>query len=177
MAKDVQKLISVRPQYQVNRGPVKLYSGLATRYVASAVFDTAGLDSAGAANTAIGAHGLGVYIPDKAIITNAWIDVITTFSTASADAGTIAASIQSAGDLVTAIAVSAAGDVWDAGIRGTKVGNPALDGNSRTAIVGAAAVAATLIKTTAERELTITTAGQVLTAGKLVLHVEYIISA
>lgn len=177
MAKDIQKLIMVRPQYQVNRGAVKLDSGLTVKYVASAVFDTAGVDSSGAANTTIAAHGLGVYIPAKAVITNAWYDVVTTFTTASADAGTIALSVQSAGDLKAAIAVSAAGDVYDEGIRGTLVGNPSLDGNARTAIAGAAAVAATFIKTTAERELTVTVAGQVLTAGKLVLHVEYYISA
>lgn len=177
MAKDIQKIISVRPQYQVNRGPVKLDSGIAVKYVASAIFDTAGLDSAGVANTAIGTHGLGVYIPTKAVITNAWYDVITTFASAGTDAGTIALQVQTAGDLKVAIAISAAGDVFDAGIRGTLVGYPAISGDAVTALANIAAVAATFIKTTAERELTVVTAGQVLTAGKLVLHVEYYISA
>ena len=63
MAKDVQKVISVRPQYQVNKGAVKLDSGLATRYIASAIYDTAANDSSGVSNKTIAAHGLGVYLP------------------------------------------------------------------------------------------------------------------
>jgi hypothetical protein len=177
MAKDIQKVISVRPQYQVNRGAVKLDSGLAVKYLASAVFDTAGTDSAGVANTTVASHGTGVYIPTKAIITKAWVDVITTFTTASADAGTIALTLQSAGDITAAIAVSAAGDVWDAGLHGTIVGTPALDGNARTAIAGGAAEAAAMFKLTAEREIVVTVGGQVLTAGKMNIFVEYIISA
>lgn len=178
MAKDIQKLISVRPQYQVNRGAVKCESGLAVMYHATAVFDTAGTDSAGVANTTVASHGTGVYIPTKAVITNAWVDVITTFTTASADAGTIALTLQSAGDLTAAIAVSAAGDVWDAGIHGCLPGSYAeatVAGD--TAILDAARKAASYIKLTAEREIVVTVGGQVLTAGKMVIHVDYLISA
>lgn len=178
MAKDVKKLISVRPQYQVRRGAVKCESTLGVKYCATAVFDSAGTDSSGVANTTVASHGLGVYLPANAVIVNAFYDVSTTFATASADAGTIALGYTGAtGAFVAAIAVSAAGDVWDQGVRGTLIGTPALDGNSRTAIVGAAAVAAAMTKITAEKELVATVAGQVLTAGKLVLFVEYYISA
>lgn len=177
MAKDIQKIIPVRPAYQVNRGAVKAESGLAVKYVATAIFDTAGVDSAGAANTAVGAHPLGVFIPTKAVITNAWVDVITTFVSAGADAGTIALKAQGANDLVSAIAISDASNVWDAGIHGTLVGYPAITGDAVTALANIAAVAATYIKTTAERELTATVGGQILSAGKLALFVEYYISA
>ena len=177
MAKEVKQLIQVAPQFQVKKGAVKCESGLATQYVATAVFDTAGTDSAGVANTTIAAHGTGVFLPTKAIITRFWWDVVTTFTTASADAGTIAVNVQSANDLVAAIAVSAAGDVWDSGMHAGKPGSFALDGNALTQINMGAALAATFIKLTAEREITVTVAGQVLTAGKAVFFVEYYISA
>jgi len=177
MAKNIQKLIQVRPAYQVNRGAVKCESGLGTRYVATAIFDTAATDSSGAANTTIAAHGLGVYIPTKAIITNAWVDVVTTFTSAT-DAATIALKAQSAGDLTAAIAISDASNVWDSGIRGCLPGSYAeatVAGD--TAILDAARKAASYIKMTAERELTATVAVEALTAGKAVLFVEYVISA
>lgn len=177
MTKDIQKIISVRPQYQVNRGAVKCESGLATRYLATAIYDTAALDSSGAANTTIAAHGLGVFLPTKAIITNAWIDVITTFTSAT-DAGTIALKAQTAGDLTAAIAISDASNVWDAGVRGCLPGSYAeatVAGDS--AIADAARKAGSYIKLTAERELVATVAGEALTAGKAVIFVEYVISA
>ena len=177
MAKNVSSLIQVSPAYQVKRGPVKSESGLSTKYMATAIFDTAALDSAGVANTTVASHGTGVYLPVNAIITSAWWDVITTFQTASADAGTIALTAQSAGDIVTAIAVSNASNVWDAGMHAGKPGSYALDGNALTQIAAGAALAATFIKMTAERELVVTVAGQVLTAGKMAIFVEYFISA
>lgn len=174
MAKNVSGVIQVAPQFQVRRGAVKLESGLATRYIASAVFDP----SANTGDRTIAAHGLGVYIPAKAVITNAWVDVITTFTSAGADAGTIALSVESAGDLTAAIAISAAGDVWDAGVHGCLPGSYAeatVAGD--TAILDAARKAASYVKTTVEREITATVAGQALTAGKAVVFVEYVISA
>lgn len=176
MAKEVKNLIQVAPQFQVKRGAVKAESGLTVKYVASAIFDTAATDSSGAANTTIAAHGLGVYLPTKAVITNAWIDVITTFTSAT-DAATIAIKVQNANDIRAAIAISDASNVWDAGIGGTIVGTPSLDGNARTAIAGGAANAAAMIKLTAERELTATVAVEALTAGKAIVYVEYYISA
>lgn len=176
MAKDVQKIISVRPQYQVNRGAVKCESGLATRYIAKAIFDTAALDSLGAANTTVAAHGLGVFLPIYAVVENAWVDVKTTFTSAN-DSATIALSIQSAGDLTAAIAISTAGDVWDAGLHGCLPGSYAertVAGD--TAILDAASKAASMIKLTAEREITATVAVQALTAGKAVIFVEYVVS-
>src|SRR5690348_3842184 len=100
----------------------KKFSGTLAREVAVAVFDTAGTDSSGAANTTIAAHGLGVYIPSKAIITKAWVDVVTTFTSAT-DAATIALKVQSANDLVAAIAISDASNVWDAGLHGALPGS------------------------------------------------------
>lgn len=177
MAKDIQKVIAVRPQYQVNRGAVKCESGLSTGYVATAIFDTAANDSAGVSNKTIASHGLGVYLPINAIITNAFYKVTTTFTSAT-DAATIALTAQSAGDLKAAIAISNGTNVWDAGLAGCLPGSYAertVAGD--TAILDAASKAASYISLTAERELTATVAVEALTAGKLVLFVEYYIAA
>lgn len=177
MSKDVQKIIAVRPQYQVNRGAVKNESGLATKYIAAGVYDTASNDSAGVSNKTIAAHGLGVFLPTKAIITNAWVDVITTFTSAT-DAGTIALKANAANDLTSALAISDASNIWDAGIHGCLPGSYAeatVAGD--TAILDAARKASSFIKLTAERELIATVAVEALTAGKAVLFVEYYISA
>ena len=178
MAKDIQKLITVRPAYHVNRGAVKCESGLATRYIATAVYDTAGADSSGVSNKTIAAHGLGVFLPVGAIITKAWYDVVTTFTSAT-DAGTVAIKVQSANDILSAIAISDATNVLDAGIHGSILGFPNMgaDAAHDSAVEVAALFASTYLKLTAERELVATVAVEALTAGKLNLFVEYIISA
>ena len=163
------------PDLRFKRGAVDRFNGLSAVRVAQAVFDTAGTDSSGVANTTIAAHGLGVFLPSKAVIVDAWIDVVTTFADGASDNATMALSCQSANDLTSAIAISDASNVWDAGLHGTKVGNWALDGNSLSQVAMAAARAATFLKLTAERELTMTVAVHALTAGKGVVYVAYVL--
>lgn len=166
----------VAPAFQVPRqtgqAPV---TGNQARQMAMATFDP----SANTAQRPVGAYGLGVYIPSKAVVTKVWYDVITTVTTASADAGTIALHLQAADDVVAAIAVSDATNVWDAGIRGTKIGWPNLGADTAhdTAVEVAALFAATMLKMTAEREITATVAVAALTAGKINIFVEYVLSA
>jgi len=160
----------------VKRGTVVKKDGLTVPKIAVATFDTAGNDSSAVSNKTVAAHGLGVYLPDNAIVTRAWYDVVTTFTTASSDAGTIALKVNGANDLIDALAVSGSGNIWDAGMHQCLPNNFALDGNSLAQIDMGIARDATMIKTTAERELTATVATQALTAGKLVLYVEYVIS-
>lgn len=177
MSKDIQKTIPVRPAYQVNRGPVKAESGLATVYVASAIFDTAANDSAGVANTTVAAHGLGVFIPANAIIINAWTDVVTAI-TSGTSAATIALKAEGTGDLVAAVAINSGTTRWGAGLGGCLPGSyleRTVAGD--TAILDAASKAASYINTTVERELTATVAVEALTAGKMLVFVEYVISA
>lgn len=176
MAKKLDLLKHVTPEYQVRRGAVKCESGLGLTHIAKAIYDTAGTDSAGVSNKTIAAHGLGVYLPIGAIVVNAYIDIVTTFTDGVSDSATIAASVQSAGDIKAAIAISDASNVWDAGLHGGLPGSYAeatVAGD--TAILDAARKAASYIKITAERELTMTVAGVVLTAGKGLLVVEYIV--
>lgn len=147
--------------------------GGAVREIAVATYDVTGGDDG-----ATGAHGLGVYIPDNAIITRAWYDVVTTFVSPTSDAATIALSVQAANDLVSAIAISNASNVYDAGVHGTLVGYPNLgaDAAHDTALEVIALFVGTFKKMTARRELTATVGVEGVTAGKLRLFVEYVIS-
>jgi len=97
-------------------------------------------------------------IPDNAIVTGIMYDVITTF-TSSADAATIKVNLPTDGDLSTAVAISAAGDAWDAGAHSFQVLTP------------------TPVKTTGARAIEITTAGgEDLTAGKAVFVLSYAVT-
>ena len=160
--------------YFVKRGTITKQDGLTVPKIAVATFDPSGDTTMRTA----AAHGLGVYLPDNAIIIRAWYDVVTTFTSAGSDAGTIALHAQGANDLVSAIAISDASNVYDAGAHGClplapNLGNDAAHDSQLEVI---ALFAALQIKLTAERQLTATVAGQVLTAGKLVLYVEYVLS-
>lgn len=176
MAKDVVRSITpVRANYQMHRGSVKSESGLFVTKHARAIFDFSGTDSAGNSNATAGSHGLGVFLPAKAVVTRAFYQVQTTFTDGSDDSATIAAKVTSTGDLVAAIAISDASNPWDAGMHGCLPGAYAertVAGD--TAIADAASQAASWIgPLSAEKELTITTAVHTLTAGRLILWVEY----
>jgi hypothetical protein len=123
--------------------------------VAVATFDP----SANAAQRTIATHGLGVFLPANAVITRSWYDVVTTFTSAT-DAATIALQAETANDVKAAIAISNGANAWDAGrVEGVSTGTTA---NMR--------------KTTTERQLSAVVANEALTAGKLNLYVEYVIS-
>lgn len=134
-------------------------NGLGVRRTARFEFNP----SANTGERTVGAHGLGVTIPAKAIIVGGVIDVITTFASAGADAGTIAVSVEGANDIVSAIAISDGTNPWDADIRAIvpKNNTPETTGIK--------------LATTA-KEVTATVAGQALTAGKFVGFLDYYIS-
>ncbi len=119
--------------------------------------------STNAGERTIAAHVLpGDTIPDNALILGGVVDVITTFTSAGADAGTIALHVEGANDIVSAIAISNVGNPWDAG---------------RQAIVPKFNTPeSTTVKTTAARAIQATVAGQALTAGKLVVFLFYVVS-
>lgn len=175
MAKDVQQIKSVRPEFQMRRGAVKAESCLVVAKIAQAIYDTSVNDSAGVSNKTIAAHGLGVYIPIGAVVTRAWYQVKTTLASAASTA-TIALSVSSANDLVSAIAINDASTPWTAGLHGCLAGAYAeatVAGD--TAILAAARIAGSMIGAlSVEKELVATVAVQVLTAGKLILWVEYV---
>lgn len=156
MAKTIIPTKLVAPEFQGKRGILKAESGLIVNFAAKAIFDTAGNDSAGVSNKTVAAHGLGVFLPIGAIITKAYFQVKTGFTSAGSTA-TIALKAQTANDIYTATAVSGA------------MGTPGI-------IAGVSdGAAANMITLTAERELVATVAVQALTAGKGFLVVEYTI--
>ena len=108
----------------------------------------------------IGAHPAGVVIPQNSIIIGGMVDVVTTVTTDGADAGTLALHVESANDIVTAIAVSDGTNPWDAGLHDVKP--------IRTA--------ATSFKTTTARDITLTIGGQAMTGGGVAVLLYYIVS-
>lgn len=165
----------------------------------------------------VAAHALPVIIPDNAVVTKVWYDVVTTFTSAT-DSATIALHLQSAGDIVAAIAISDATNPWDAGVHSTKIPYGANSTYTATALTTVAPSSADfaiqtinatspegfetadegntamgvlkdlqaaqrkleqlgvpgMLKMTANRTLTATTAVDVLTAGALNIYVEYV---
>jgi hypothetical protein len=117
--------------------------------VAKVVYDVA------ADGGTIGARGLGVFLPAKALIKQAWFYVDTQF--VDAGTGTVALSCEDANNIYTATDIT-----------GQAVG---------TVTSGAATgVAANMVKAIAAQcEITATVAGAAQTAGKLTLWVEYVV--
>lgn len=175
MAQPIRKNLPIAaPQYRISRNAArKVYKGNQVAEVAVATFDP----SSNTAHRTVDAHGLGVFLPDNAVITRVLVDVVTTF-TSAADTATIALHAQAADDIVAAIAINDATNVWDAGVHGSKIGFPnfGADAAHDSAVEVAALFAASALKLTAERELTATVAVQALTAGKANIYVEYFIS-
>lgn len=124
--------------------------------VAKATYDISGGDDG-----TVGAHGLGVTLPDNARIVAAWFDVITTFTDGADDSATMAVHVEGAGDIVAAVAISAAGDPWDAG----SAPDPVPDLNDGS----------TQVKTTQAREITVTVADDEIDAGKFVVYLLYFV--
>lgn len=133
-------------------------NGLGFLRVARATFNP----SATAGERTIAAHGLGVTIPDDAIIVGGFVEVNTTFTSAT-DAATVAINVEGANDIVSAIAISDVSNPWDAG---------------RKAIVPKANTPeSTSVKLSAAREITATVAVEALTAGKATVFLYYVVGA
>lgn len=120
--------------------------------VVKATFDPSG----DATKRVLAAHSSGVFIPAGAIIMKSMYDVLTTF-TSGTSAATIAVSVASANDIVTATAISV-GTTWN---------------NVAALVAGTPISAATAIKLSADKEVIFTVGGEVITAGKLDFYIEY----
>ena len=133
--------------------------GLGALRVARFEFDVDEEDSAGALNSAIGAHGVGITLPAHAIITGGFYDVNTPFTSDSTDAGTLAIHVEGANDILNAVAIS--------------TNDPATKG--RKAIIPKANTPeSTSVKTTEAREITVTVAVEALLTGKLTGYLYYV---
>tara|TARA_R110002020_G_scaffold335423_2_gene550571 strand:+ start:1908 stop:2402 length:495 start_codon:yes stop_codon:yes gene_type:complete len=122
----------------------------------------------------------GVFIPDGAVMTRAWYHVHTTFAGGGTDAATIKLGTTSSdANMVAALAIADGSNIWDAGVRGTLIGSPVLGTNAAagdTAIEYAAVLAASAVHCTANEEIMITTATNTVTAGKMTVYVEYVLT-
>ena len=98
--------------------------------------------------------GVAVVLPDNAIITSVYVDIITAM-VSTGGTGTIALNSEGAGDLLAAVDADT--------LSGIAAGIP----------VG---TAATAVKLTAERTLSVAIATAALTAGKFVAIVDYSVS-
>lgn len=118
---------------------------------------------------AAAATAIGPTLPANAVITRAFYIVTQTFTSGGADAATIAIGLDgahgsgNANSLVTATAISAGGNVWDAG--------------PHEAIPDGTIAAAVLTGTVAQKVLFTEAGAQALTAGALTLVLEYIVYA
>lgn len=126
------------------------------KQTATVTYKWNGTDSSGAANSTIAAHGLGVYFPIGTIITNAFYDIPTTFTSAT-DAAEISFGIGSATDLKAATAIST-GTTYD---------------NVAACVAFTPVSAATAVKLAAKSELTATVSVEALTAGEMDIYIEY----
>ena len=134
-------------------------NGLNTKRIARATYSYA--EHGGA----VGTIGLGVTLPDNAIATRTFYEVITTLtSNAANDAATISFDIpvDDVAGLVAATAISAGGDIWDAGYH-----EGIQDGTA----------AAFAVKTTDARELSVTIGVEAIdAAGIVVFFCEYVVT-
>lgn len=135
--------------------------GLGFLRVARFTFDPTGV----AAHRTQAAHGLGVTLPDNALILGGGVEILTTFTSTAGgtDKATIALSILNANDLITATAIES-GTFWDA-VKYKVIVPDAL----------AAAGVATPIKLNAAKEVTATVGVCALTGGKFVGWLFYVV--
>ena len=125
-------------QDAINNGTLK---------IAKFVFD-AGV----AANRTVAAHGTGVILPAGAIVVGGFFSVVTKFTSAESNTGTIAISVEGANDIQTAAAVS---------------GAPYSSTGGKAIVPKINTPESTSITLTEDREITCTVAVAALTAGKL----------
>jgi hypothetical protein len=140
--------------YQWNRfmGPVAFSTELGTKLQQMHRTAVGTLDFS-LVGGAVGDLAVGITLPIKAIVRRVFFDVVT--PPTSGGSATIAFKVQSAGDLKAALAIAS----WT----GIVAGIP--DGTT-----------ATMIKATAERQVYATVATAALTAGKIKVFVDYVVS-
>ena len=119
-----------------------------------AIYDFAVAGGAVSTINLVDENGEDVILPDNAVITNVIVDIITAM-TSTGGTGTIALNSEGAGDLLAAVDADT--------LSGLNAGVP----------VG---TAATSVKLTAERTLTVAIATAAVTAGKFVALVDYTVS-
>ena len=131
-----------------------------------------------------GAIATGLIIPKGAIVDRVFINVTTTLKSwdgawgaGNEDKATVAISLLSANDVVSAIAIEDATNVWDAGNHGSILGWPNLgaDAAHDSAVKVAALFSATALKMTSDANLTVTVGVDPIGQGLMDIYVDYLI--
>jgi len=159
---------------------------LTNKFVAKAHWNFATTNGSGGAES-ISAHNGPIFIPEGALITNAYYQVGTTISDNGDDSTIIsigytgAVAAFSAALLISGTGVNGvAGGNFDAGVHGTLVGfagGAETGDDNQTALVTIATKAATLVHTAVDVELLLTVGASnvhTLDAGNITLFVEYV---
>lgn len=133
--------------------PVGLFDGLSQRRTAVCTFDAGG---EGNPNQAVGAHAAGWKVPANAIVVGGVVDVVQAFT--GEEGATLAVSIAQANDIVAAAAVG--------GVPWSTTGLKAIVPKANTP-------EATGIKLTAAKAITFTVGTAALTAGRVVVYLDY----
>jgi hypothetical protein len=128
--------------------------GLGALRVAQFTFD-AGV----VANRTVAAHGTGVTLPANALIVGGFVNVNTLFTSANANNGTIAISVEGANDIITAGAVS--------GAPYSSIGRKAIIPKANTP-------ESTSVLVSTAKEITCTVAVSALLTGKLTGYLYYV---
>jgi hypothetical protein len=129
--------------------------GLGVLGVAQALFDP----SAVAGMRTVAAHALGATIPALALVVGGFVHVHTAFTSANANNGTVAISVEGADDIVAAAAVS--------GAPYSTIGRKAIVPKANTP-------ESTSVQATIARAITATVGTSALTAGKLTVFLFYV---
>jgi len=135
-------------------GPVGSDIGLGSLRVARFEFD-AGI----AANRTVAAHGTGVILPVNSIVVGGFFDVNTVFTSANANNGTIAISVEGANDIQAAAAVS---------------GSPYSTIGRKAIVPKANTPESTSVKASTAKEITCTVAVSALLTGKLTGYLYFV---
>lgn len=152
---DVEALGAIDLLDKMNSTAAKVRLGQLLRNqkgVAVGIWDFAVNGGAVSTISLLDSEGKAIVLPANAVVTDAFVDIITAM-TSTGNNGTIAINLQSAGDLLSAVDADT--------LSGVAAGIP----------VG---VAATAIKLTAERTLTVAIATNALLSGKFAVYVEWI---
>lgn len=143
----------------VDSSTIKLATSRANAFAGTAA-DITAAGTATFRKGALGATLSGVVIPANHYIVNARYLVHTTGASPTADGGTLAISVEGANDIVSAVSI-ATGTVWD-------------DTNAQVVGIPLINTVSTYVLTTADREVTFTTATDSWTAGKLDLFLDIV---
>ena len=144
-------------QNNVPNLPAGLTATTAWNAISRLAYGTINLENATAATYSLnGLTSASNLFPANVLVTGCWYQIDTTLTSAGPDAATLALKLGST-DIIAATAISAGGNIWDAGTHGVSLSAP--------------------IAVAAASNLTLTTAVQTITSNSTIkFFVEYVVT-